>query len=122
VSVDETENRRSTPRYDCEGSAEIRVAASGRLLRGRIVNLSLGGCYLETTASIDVGTRVEIVLRVSGLAFRALGQVKSAYGSAGIGVQFTGMSSGGHTRLQELIAELEEAWFAAGMPSVEDSP
>jgi hypothetical protein len=80
----------------------------------------LGGCYIETSAGLDVGTRVEIVLRVTGLAFRAVGEVRSTYGSAGIGVKFTSMSAGGRARLQELIAELEEAWFAAGMPGNEE--
>ncbi len=111
------DDRRFNPRYECEGSAEIRVPSQGRLVRGRIVNLSLGGCYIETNAALDAGTRIEIVLRVTGLAFRAAGEVKSVYGSAGVGIQFTGMSAGGRARLKELIGELEEAWFSAGMPS-----
>jgi PilZ domain len=111
------EERRYSPRYECEGSAEIRVPTQGRLVRGRIVNLSLGGCYIETNGALDAGSKVEIVLRVTGLAFRAAGEIKSVYGSAGVGIQFTGMSSGGRTRLKELIGELEEAWFSAGMPS-----
>jgi PilZ domain len=110
------DERRLSHRYDCEGSAEIRVPSQGRIMRGRIVNLSLGGCYIETTAGLDVGTRIEIVLRISGLAFRAAGEIRSVYGAAGIGIQFTGMSSGGRVRLKELIGELEEAWFSAGMP------
>ena len=113
------DERRYNPRYECEGSAEIRVPSQGRLLRGRIVNLSLGGCYIETSASLDIGTKIEIVLRVAGLAFRAAGEIKSVYGSAGVGIQFTGMSAGGRSRLNELIGELEEAWFSAGMPSEE---
>jgi PilZ domain len=108
------EERRYSPRYECEGSAEIHIPAQGRLVRGRIVNLSLGGCYIETTAALDVGSKVEIVLRVTGLAFRAAGEIKSVYGSAGVGIQFTGMSSGGRIRLKELIGELEEAWFSTG--------
>lgn len=115
LSADDGE-RRYSPRYDCEGNAEIRVPTQGRLIRGRIVNLSLGGCYIDTAAALDVGTKIEIVLRVSGLAFRAAGEIRSVYGSAGIGVQFTGMSAGGRSRLKELIGELEEAWFASGMP------
>ena len=111
------DERRYSPRYECEGSAEIRIPTQGRLVRGRIVNLSLGGCYVETNAALDIGTKIEIVLRVTGLAFRAAGEIKSVYGSAGVGIQFTGMSTGGRTRLKELIGELEEAWFSAGMPS-----
>jgi hypothetical protein len=115
------DDRRISHRYDCEGSAEIRVPTQGRLIRGRIVNLSLGGCYIETTAGLDVGTKIEIVLRVAGLAFRAAGEIRSVYGAAGVGIQFTGMSSGGRTRLKELIGELEEAWFSAGMPDLTES-
>lgn len=120
ITADDAENRRFSNRYDCEGSAEIHVSNTGRLIRGHIANLSLGGCYIETSAGLDIGTRVEIVLRVTGLAFRAVGEVRSTYGSAGIGVKFTSMSAGGRARLHELIAELEEAWFAAGMPGNEE--
>ena len=116
ASVNEDE-RRYSPRYECEGSAEVRIPSQGRVVRGRIVNLSLGGCYIETNAALDIGSKIEIVLRVTGLAFRAAGEIKSVYGSMGVGIQFTGMSSGGRTRLRELIGELEEAWFSAGMPS-----
>ena len=113
------DERRYNPRYECEGSAEIRIPAQGRLVCGRIVNLSLGGCYIETNAALDVGSKIEIILRVTGLAFRAAGEIKSVYGSAGVGVQFTGMSAGGRIRLKELIGELEEAWFSAEMPGEE---
>lgn len=116
---DSRDDRRYSARYECEGTAEISVPSQGRLIRGRIVNLSFGGCYIETNAALDVGTKIEIVFRVTGLAFRAAGEIKSVYGSAGIGVQFTGMSSGGRERLKELIGELEESWFSAGMPGSE---
>ena len=114
------DERRYSPRYECEGSAEIRIPSQGRLVRGRIVNLSLGGCYIDTNAALDIGSKVEIVLRVTGLAFRAAGEIKSVYGSAGAGIQFTGMSTGGRSRLKELIGELEEAWFSAGMPGPQE--
>ena len=89
------ENRRESPRYDCDGNAEIHVVTTGRIVRGRIVNLSLGGCYIESAAGLEIGSRVEIVLRLSGLAFRAVGEIRSCYGSSGIGVKFISLSVGG---------------------------
>ena len=112
--------RRRCPRYECAGEAEVRIPFVGPPERATIINLSLGGCYAEMDQPFDVGRRVEIVLCVNGLSLRATGKVvysqwgrageglPTRYENPGIGIQFTGMSSGGHSRLQELIAELQE--------------
>jgi hypothetical protein len=49
------DERRYNPRYECEGSAEIRIPARGRLIRGRIVNLSTvmdGAIYCSSLQSL----------------------------------------------------------------------
>ena len=40
--------RAVAPRYDCSGSAEIRLARGRRLERAAIANLSMGGCSLKS--------------------------------------------------------------------------
>jgi hypothetical protein len=117
TATDESQRRRF-PRYECAGDAEVRIPFVGPPEKARIINLSLGGCYAEIDQPFDVGRRVEMVLYVNGLSFRATGKVvysqwghvgegmPTRYDNPGIGIQFTGMSSGGQSRLQELIIEL----------------
>jgi len=104
------------PRYDCSGSAEIRLARGRRLERGAIANLSVGGCSLKSEFPFDIGERVEMILRINQVSFLVVGNVvhipsldavnKSKSSSLGMGIQFKNMTEGARARLLELIAEL----------------
>jgi len=104
------------PRYDCAGSAEIRLARGRRLERGAIANLSVGGCSLKSEFPFDIGDRVEMILRINQVSFLVVGNVvhvpsldavgKSKSSSLGMGIQFRNMTEGARARLLELIAVL----------------
>jgi Tfp pilus assembly protein PilZ len=104
------------PRYDCAGSAEIRLARGRRLERGAIANLSVGGCSLKSEFPFDIGDRVEMILRINQVSFLVVGNVvhipsldaagKSKSNGLGMGIQFKNMTEGARARLLELIAEL----------------
>lgn len=52
------QEKREHPRYGCEGYAEVFLPRGGLLFRGRILNLSLTGCYVETALlDLERGTR-----------------------------------------------------------------
>ncbi len=104
------------PRYKCAGSADIRLANRGQSEKGRIANLSLGGCCVKSDLLPEVGDQVEMILEVNKTSFRVGGRVihipllgagKKPSGEVGIGVQFKEMSAGARERLQELVAELK---------------
>lgn len=102
----DTERRRN-PRFSCGGLAKIICLPSdGIFLPGQIRDLSLGGCSVRTPRPIAHGAVAEILVRIQGSSFRALGQVKAVRGPAGIGMQFLQLSSGGRDMLVELIREL----------------
>jgi Tfp pilus assembly protein PilZ len=104
------------PRYDCAGSAEIRLARGRRLERGAIANLSVGGCSLKSEFPFDIGERVEMILRINQVSFLVVGNVvhipsldavgKSKSSGQGMGIQFKNMTEGARARVLELIAEL----------------
>lgn len=100
---------RRYPRFDCTGAVELTGPHSARPRKGKLLNLSIGGCFAQTDWPLDVGTRVEIRLELSGLCFRALGEVRMVDSRGGMGIEFAGMSARGRQRLAELIAELGEA-------------
>lgn len=101
-------NLRRYPRYDCTGAVEVSGPHTGRPSKGKLLNLSVGGCFAETDWPLEVGTRVEILLQVNRLSFRAVGEVRMLDARGGMGIEFRGMSAGGRQRLRELIAELQE--------------
>ena len=101
------DDRRRSPRFSCEGLARIVCLPSdGIHLAGRIHDLSLNGCGVETVSPLECGTQAEILLQVSTASFRAIGQVKAARGHGGIGMEFIRLSAGGQDMLVELLREL----------------
>jgi PilZ domain len=100
--------RRRSPRFTCGGRAQITCLPSdGLVLPGRLRNLGMGGCYIETASSLQLGTRTEVLVQVNTLCFRAMSLVRAVRASSGIGVEFIRLSAGGHHTLAELIVDLE---------------
>jgi hypothetical protein len=101
------DDRRRSRRFACGGEAKISLLPSdGIYLPGKILDLSLHGCRVDTSLPIDFGVRAEILLRVNAASFRAVGEVKALRGGSGAGIEFVQLSSGGKDMLGELLAEL----------------
>jgi hypothetical protein len=82
----------------------------GTLLRGRVRDLGLGGCFIESIETIfpfDLGAQTEIRVEVNSWFFRAMGHVRAVRARSGISLEFLHMSAGGHSMLADLIADLE---------------
>ena len=77
------------------------------LFRGRLRNLGLGGCYVETGSPFAVGTRTEVLLQANALCFRAMAEVKAVREKYGIGLEFLRLSTRGYRSLAEVLVELE---------------
>jgi len=101
------DDRRRCPRFSCGGLAKILCLPSdGIYLAGKVRDLSLNGCGIETVSPLECGARAEILLQVSDTSFRAIGQVKAVRGPGGIGMEFIQLSTGGQEMLVELLREL----------------
>lgn len=101
-------DRRTHTRYEVDAWAEVMVQNGSMLFRGRVLDLSLGGCYVETEARLRLapGTRVEIVFRVGERVFRCEATSRMLR-SRGAGFLFEVMNAGTCAELKALIAELE---------------
>lgn len=102
--------RRKEPRYVCFGQVKLDRTRPGIILRGRIIDLSLGGCLIQMQLPLDVcpGAAVELTIQAKGTPLRMMGSIKSAgkQSSGLIGISFTKLSARGRFELNELIAEL----------------
>jgi PilZ domain-containing protein len=118
-----SEKRRS-PRYKCEGSAEIRE--DGRDVRtwAAFTDISLHGCYLEAQATYPPGTILHMKLEANGIVVETKGKVRVSYPYLGMGIAFEGMSDEHQALLRRLLATISHPCvimgpgIASSLPSI----
>jgi hypothetical protein len=81
-------NGRQFSRYSCATQAQFRTPGSAGISSGEVVNLSLGGCYVQSSEPCPVGTSLELVMQVGRNRIYAQGRVIVVNGKNGMGVEF----------------------------------
>jgi hypothetical protein len=98
--------RRTAQRFGCAGDAEIAVPGRGLRYAGKIGNLSLGGCFIESHCSLERGTAVEVWMNAQGQPLRVAANLMVRR-TNGVGMRFLGMTERKAQQVRVLIAELE---------------
>ena len=102
-------DKRRHPRYSCDGYAEVFLPHGGLLFRGRISNLSVSGCFVETTmANLERGTLVEVYFVANQLQFRVQGNIAEVRQKRGAGIAFVNVSPRRAAQIAALVSELAE--------------
>jgi c-di-GMP-binding flagellar brake protein YcgR len=101
--------RRQHMRYAVDAWAEVLVKDGTMLFRGRVLDVSVGGCYIETEARLRLapGTPVEMVFRVNDSVFRCEATSRTVR-TRGAGFLFERMDARMRRELEGLIFELGE--------------
>jgi PilZ domain len=99
--------RRQHTRYAVDAWAEVMVKDGTMLFRGRVLDISVGGCYIETEARLRLapGTPVEMVFRWNDRVFRC-DATSRMIRTKGAGFLFELLDVRTKTELDGLIAEL----------------
>ena len=99
--------RRQHTRYAVDAWAEGLVKDGTMLFRGRVLDVSRGGCYIETEAKLKLapGTPVEMVFRVNDGVFRCDATTRMVR-TRGAGFLFANQDARLRMELEELIREL----------------
>jgi len=98
-------DRRQQTRHPCALGAQVSRAGSTVQQRCVISDISSGGCYVQTSEPLPVGTSIEVAIRTQELNLRILGNVQIVHRGLGMGVQFKSRKS--PEELQQLISDLE---------------
>jgi PilZ domain len=106
VRKDAAASRRKHPRYPCTGGVELRQNENGPPAWGNISDISLTGCYVETMATLAVGSMVHFHLRTHNLEVRGRGVVKTSHHAVGIGLGFSYLTEENQQTLEFLIGTL----------------
>jgi c-di-GMP-binding flagellar brake protein YcgR len=101
-------NRRAQFREHIDASAVIDLIKIASRLKGRILDLSLGGCRIRTLERFPVGiyTRVEIEFSLEGLPFRLGGVIQAIHDRNTVGIRFLDMSSRRREQVELLMEEI----------------
>jgi hypothetical protein len=101
-------DRRAHMRYAVDAWAEVMVQDGSMLFRGRVLDVSVGGCYVQTEARLRLtpGTRVEMVFRLGERVFRC-DAISRMLRQRGAGFLFERMNAAMRAELEALIDELE---------------
>jgi hypothetical protein len=100
-------DRRQHTRYAVDAWAEVMVKDGTMLFRGRVLDLSLGGCYIETEARLRLapGTPVEMVFRAHDVVFRC-NATSRMIRTKGAGFLFSDLDARSQMELEGMIREL----------------
>ena|SRR5215469_8521587 len=100
-----TAERRRAPRCPLIASAEVVEVQTNSRLKARISDLSLVGCYLDTTNSLPAGTEVIVHIAHNEAIFAALGIIAYCHPNMGMGVRFTDVPLDQQEILEKWLAE-----------------
>jgi len=98
--------RRKLTRYPFTAAAKVTETNTQTSVSGRVSDLGLGGCYVDTVSPLPEGSEVGIRIEYEGLAFEALAKVVYALASMGMGLAFTGISPDQIITLRKWISDL----------------
>ena len=106
--------KRRTPRYKCEGSAEVREEGCDVRTWATFTDIGLHGCYVEAQATYPAGTLLHMKLEVNGIRLETKGKVRISYPYLGMGVAFEEMSEENLGRLKQLLSTLSRPGVIMG--------
>jgi len=98
--------RRRAPRHQLIAEAEIVEPRSRHRYKARTSDVSVVGCFMNTTNSPPAGTRVHVCVKHQGGTFTADGKVARHEPAMGISVNFDEVESDQRAILQKWLIDL----------------
>ena|SRR5207302_4818467 len=103
---DRKQERRRFQRFPFNADAELVEVQSGTRIKGRVSDLSLGGCYVDTLSPFLVSTAVHIRITRGAQSFEAQAKVTNMKFGVGMGLVFVAAQAEQKQVLGNWIVEL----------------
>lgn len=108
-------NRRIYPRVRGRLTTEIALEGQDASMLGIVTNLSLGGCYLETSGIVLPGSKLHLKVSLAGQAVSIPSQVVRMDMGIGAALRFLESTHEVRTALQRLLDQLANAEAASDL-------
>lgn len=95
--------RRAHPRYQLTTTAEFTELESGARGSARSSDVSLGGCFVDTTSPYPAGKTVKLRLTRENRSFEAIAEIVCSMAGMGMGLKFI--------RIEPEKLKVLEAWI-----------
>ena len=87
-SVTPADDRRKAPRYGLVAIANLTDSEDGKLLSGKITQISRSGCYVDSPKTVPVGTSLKVIISRDQRTFVAKANVIHVQEQMGMGIAF----------------------------------
>ncbi|HUO35859.1 MAG TPA: PilZ domain-containing protein [Candidatus Acidoferrum sp.] len=104
AAVKEAE-RRTSDRQLFAATAEVIEEVTGARFATRTMDLGPGGCFIDTTNPLPVGTRVHVRISKGKSEFRTDGMIVYSQSGMGMGVSFVNLSDSQQSDLQAWLSD-----------------
>jgi diguanylate cyclase (GGDEF)-like protein/putative nucleotidyltransferase with HDIG domain len=96
-------NRRLFPRMKCRVTIELQPHEGEAPVLGNLIDVSLGGCYVETSALLPPSTKLKLIFSIDDGKLPANGSVVRIDPGLGIAVQFAEMGREERDRMHRVL-------------------
>src|SRR5580704_11608101 len=105
-SVTPADDRRKAPRYGLVAIAELADSEDGKLLSGKITQISRSGCYVDSPKTLPVGTSLKVIIFRDQRTFVAKASIIHVQEQMGMGIAFLDAPKDQLEVLNSWLAEL----------------
>jgi diguanylate cyclase (GGDEF)-like protein/putative nucleotidyltransferase with HDIG domain len=102
-------NRRMFPRMKSRVTIELQTADGTAPILGNLIDISLGGCFVETSAILQVGKPLKLVFSIDDGKLFAEGSVLRIDPGTGVAIQFNDMSRENRERIPRILEYVQNA-------------
>jgi len=96
-------DRRAHPRLKCRVTIEVQTEAGGIPLFANLTDISLGGCFIETSTILAAGTKIKLGFSMDDAGLFAEGVVMRLDPGSGVAVQFHELNREARERMFRII-------------------
>jgi diguanylate cyclase (GGDEF)-like protein/putative nucleotidyltransferase with HDIG domain len=96
-------DRRTHPRLKCRVTIELQTEAGGIPLFANLTDISLGGCFIETSTIFAAGTKIKLGFSMDDASLFAEGVVMRLDPGSGVAVQFRELNREARERMFRII-------------------
>jgi diguanylate cyclase (GGDEF)-like protein/putative nucleotidyltransferase with HDIG domain len=96
-------DQRLHTRMKCRLTIELHPLPGGGPIFGNMIDLSLGGCYVETSAILPPGSNVKLVFSIDDGTLSTEGTVARIHPGSGVAIQFKEMSRESREKMYRIL-------------------
>jgi hypothetical protein len=117
--TEEPQERRGHPRFPVSLTADVVALKTRACASGRVTDLAVGGCYIDTINPFGEGTEVGVRLLHGGRQFQCRAYVIYAHNGMGMGLAFAAVSPEQASVLSDWLRRLRGQMTPGPSPSCE---